>query len=171
MILIHTALLSEAQTFIEKYKLQKVNSSPKIYSNEKIVVLIGGIGKENTLRSLEYLFENYTIEKAFNIGIAGCSDTTIKIGELFCTNKELENIRCIDCKTVDSPQLPNTYLVHNTLYDMEASYFVEGVEKYIDEKNIYIFKIVSDHLDNTVPKKDFIKKFIYDNFTQISQYL
>jgi len=170
MTFIHTALLSEAQTFIEKYKLTKVNSLPKIYANANIVVLIGGIGKENTVSSLKYIFENYTITKAINIGIAGCSDTTIEIGELFCTNRKLEDIEFLSCKTVDTPQLPSN-VTPNTLYDMEASYFLEIVKKYIDEKNIYIFKIVSDHLDSTIPKKEFVKKIIFDKFTQISKYV
>jgi hypothetical protein len=170
MTLIHTALLSEAQTFIEKYKLQKVNSQPKIYANENIVVLIGGIGKENTYSSLAYTFENYAITKALNIGIAGCGDTTIEIGELFCTNRKLEDIEFLSCETVDSAQLPSN-VTPNTLYDMEASYFLEIVKKHLDEKDIYVFKIVSDHLDSTIPKKDFVKKLINDKFTQISKYL
>lgn len=170
MTLIHTALLSEAQTFIEKCKLQKVNSQPKIYTSEKIIVLIGGIGKENTYSSLAYTFENYAITKALNIGIAGCSDTTIEIGELFCTNRKLDDIKFMKCKTVDVPQLPSNVTL-NTLYDMEASYFLGIVQKYLDEKDIYIFKIVSDHLDSTIPKKDFVKKLINDKFTQTSKYL
>jgi len=171
MTLIHTALLSEAQIFIEKYKLQKVNSFPKIYANENIVVIIGGIGKENTFNSLAYIFKNYTILKAFNIGIAGCGDSTIEIGELFCTNKELEDIKSMNCKTVNTQQLPASNLVFNTLYDMEASYFLEVVNRYLMTKDIYIFKIVSDHLDNNIPKKEFVKKLIYDKFTPISKYL
>jgi len=170
MTLIHTALLSEAQIFIEKYKLTKVNSIPKIYANENIIVLIGGIGKENTASSLEYIFEKYTITKALNIGIAGCSDTTIEIGELFCTNRELEDMNSMDCKTVDTPQLPSD-VTPNTLYDMEATYFLEIAKKHLDKNDIYIFKIVSDHLDSTIPKKDFVKKLINDKFTQISKYL
>ena len=170
MTLIHTALLSEAQTFIEKYKLQKVNSQPKIYANKNIVVLIGGIGKENSYSSLEFVFENYAVTKAFNIGIAGCSDTTIEIGELFCTNRKLDDIKFMDCKTVDTPQLPSN-VTPNTLYDMEAVYFLEVVQKHLDEKDIYVFKIVSDHLDSTIPQKDFVKKLINDKYTQISKYL
>ena len=57
MILIHTALLCEAQTFIEEYKLKKINS--KIYRNDKVILLISGIGKENTISSLDYMFLNY----------------------------------------------------------------------------------------------------------------
>jgi len=171
MTLIHTALLSEGQTFIEKYKLHKVNSLPKIYANKNMLVLIGGIGKENTYNSLEFVFKNYTITKAVNIGIVGCGDTTIEIGELFCTNKELKDIKSMHCKTVDIAQLHTPNVALNTLYDMEASYFLDVVNRYIHKENIYIFKIVSDHLDSSVPKKEFIKKLIHDKFTPISTYL
>jgi len=170
MTLIHTALQSEAQIFIEKYKLTKINSNPKIYTSENMIVLISGIGKENTYSSLVYTFENYTITKALNIGVAGCSNISVEIGELFCTNKELKDINTMSCETVYIPQLPSN-AIHNTLYDMEASYFLEVVQKHLDEKDIYIFKIVSDHLDSTIPKKDFVKKLINDKFTQISKYL
>jgi len=171
MTLLHTALLSEAQIFIEKYKLSKVNSSPKVYTNENIIVVISGIGKENTYNALQYIFDNYTISKAINIGVSGCSDITMNIGELFCTNRELQDINTIGCKTVDTPQLPDSSVKENSLYDMEASYFLEIVKQYLDEKDIYIFKIVSDHLDSTIPKKDFIKKLIFNNFNKISKYV
>lgn len=171
MILIHAALLSEAQIFIEKYKLQKVNSLPKIYTNENILVLIGGIGKENSYNFLEYIFSHYIITKAITVGIAGCGDINIEIGELFCINKELKDIKYMHCKTVDTPQLPTTNYSTRILYDMEASYFLEIVSKYLMRKNIYIFKIVSDHLDSCIPKKEFVKKLINDKFTQISKYI
>lgn len=171
MILIHTALLSEAQAMIEKYKLVKINSNPKIYEDEKILVLIGGIGEQNTLRSLEYLFENYSISKALNIGIAGCSNTSIEIGELFCTNHYLKDIEYMTCETVNTPQL----LTHNskllTLYDMEASYFLETVKQHLDEKNIYVFKVVSDHLDDTILPKDAVKKLIQNSLKQWEKYI
>lgn len=171
MILIHTALLSEAQAMIEKYKISKTNSNPKIYSNDTIVVLIGGIGKENTLRSLEYLFKNYTISKALNIGIAGCSDTSIKIGELFCTNKELEDISYIKCETVDIAQLTTHNSQRSILYDMEAKYFLEVCNKYLEEKKVCVFKIVSDHLDDKLLPKDTVKKLIQNSLKRWEKYL
>ena len=71
MILIYCALLCEAQSFIEYFRLKKINSTPKIYANDNIINCIGGVGKENTQNSLNYIFKNYKISKAFNIGIAG----------------------------------------------------------------------------------------------------
>lgn len=104
MILIHTALLCEAQSFIEQFKLKKTNSTPKIYQNEKIIVCISGVGAQNTHFALEYIYQNYSIQKAFNIGIAGCNDCSICIGSLYCTNHILPQI--------DSLKLITLSLIH-----------------------------------------------------------
>ncbi len=160
MIFISCALQSEAQAIIEFYKLKKSNSNPKIYQNETIVLLIMGIGKENTITKLEYMFKNYEISKAINIGIAGCNDSSIKIGELFCTNKILNDIKYLQLKTVDKPQIVSS-IINPTLYDMEGKYFLEISSKYLAEENIYIFKIVSDHLDDKILAKDYIKSLVY----------
>lgn len=169
MTLVHTALLSEAQAIIEKYKLQKVNSSPKIYANKKIVVLIGGIGAQNTLDSLEYLFKNYTVSKAINIGIAGCGDTSKNIGGLFCTNHTLENIEYILLKTVHTAQTQSENIT--SLYDMEGQYFLEVTSEHLKDDEIYIFKVISDYLDDTILKKDDVKKLIQNSMTKWCKYI
>ncbi len=169
MTLIHTALLCEAQNIIEQYKLKKTNSNPKIYSNNSIVVLIGGVGKENTYNSLEYIFTNYTITKALNIGIAGCSNPNISIGTLFCTNHQLKDIFFSQLKTVDTPQLCNSN--DNSLYDMEGNHFKNICCKHLNEDNIYIFKVVSDHLDIKEIKKDTVKNLIYKNIPTLNPYI
>jgi hypothetical protein len=157
MILIHTALLCEAQIFIEYFKLKKLNS--KIYLNDKIVILISGVGKQNTISSLEYMYINYNITKAFNIGIAGCNDSAIPIGNLYCTNKNLENIPTIHLITNDTV---TTHSITNepTLYDMEAKYFHSISFLHLKEENIYIFKIVSDYLKEERLSKDYVKSLI-----------
>jgi len=158
MILIHTALQCEAQCIIEYYKLKKTNSQPKIYSNEDILVLIGGIGKDNTLNKLTHIFTTYSITKAINLGIAGCSDLNTPIGSFFTTLNHLIDIEYKELVTVDLAQTKNNN--DNMLYDMEASYFLEVVQKYLTKENIEILKIVSDHLDNTRPNKESIKSLI-----------
>ena len=157
MILIHTALLCEAQSFIEYYKLKKLNS--KIYLNDEIVILISGIGKENTISTLDYMFLHYEISIALNIGIAGCNDSSISIGELYCTNKKLQNIPFLPLITNDN--ITTTSLSNDaTLYDMEAQYFEEISLQHLDKESIFIFKVVSDHLSDERLAKDFIKSLI-----------
>jgi len=159
MILIHTALLCEAQSFIEYYKLKKTNSTPKIYQNQNILVCISGIGKEKTLLALEYIYENYPINKAFNIGIAGCNDTNISIGSLYCTNHALDQINFLPLITSNTV-VTKSKKKETTLYDMEAKYFLEISEKHLKNDALFIFKIVSDYLEDTTLPKDLIKKYI-----------
>jgi hypothetical protein len=159
MILIHTALLCEAQYFIEYYKLKKINSTPKIYTNDEIIICISGMGSRNTLSSLNYIFGNYTITKALNIGIAGCNNPNILIGNLYCTNQRIKDIENLPLITSDKVVTSSNALA-TSLYDMEGKYFEEITKKYLQEKSIYIFKIVSDHLSSKVLQKDFIKNLI-----------
>jgi hypothetical protein len=159
MILIHTALLCEAQSFIEYYKLNKINSTPKIYANDKIIICISGIGSRNTISSLNYVFTNYTINKALNIGIAGCNNINIAIGSLYCTNQRIKEIENLPLITSDKV-VTNSNALATSLYDMEGKYFDEITSKYLQQKDIYIFKIVSDHLSSEILQKDFIKNII-----------
>ena len=170
MILIHTALQSEAQAFIEYYKLKKLQSSPKIYKNNNIVLLISGIGKENSIKNLQYIFTQYDIKKAINIGIAGCNNKSINIGELFCTNHKLDNINYAKLLTVDTPVSNKNFTTQEDtiLVDMEGRYFIDIGSQYLKNENIYIFKIISDHLDDTIPNKDFIKNLIRKQIKIIS---
>lgn len=157
MILIHTALRCEAQSFIEYYKLKKLNS--KIYLNDEIAVLISGIGKQNTISTLDYMFLNYDIKKAINIGIAGCNNINIKIGNLYCTNQNIKDVETLPLITSDVV-VTSTNALATSLYDMEGEYFHQASQKYLKEESIYIFKIVSDHLSSKILQKDFIKNLI-----------
>ncbi|WP_321314124.1 nucleoside phosphorylase [Halarcobacter sp.] len=162
---IHTALLAEAQPLINFLKLKQDNSVQNLPKNcklfkdedEKYLLIVSGIGKENCLNSLEYVYKNFKISKAINIGIAGCSDSSIKIGTLFCTNRLLPNINFAPITTVDEP-LENDENLETLLVDMEAKYFLETSKKYCDE--VYCFKVVSDYLEIEIPKKSFVIELI-----------
>jgi nucleoside phosphorylase len=172
MTLIYTALQSELQSIIEVYNLTKISSNFKIYKNDNLIAVIGGIGEENTKKTLQYIFKNYKISKAINIGIAGCSDENIKIGDIFCTNKQLDNMKSLRLKTVKNPQLKNqTKQNQTTLYDMEGFFFEEICLKYLKEKDIFIFKIVSDYLSDKKLQKEFVKQLIYKNIKSIQRWI
>ena len=174
--LIHTALLPEAQALINFLKLKQISSKEnlpfgnKLYTdeNEKYILIVSGIGKENTEKSLDFIYVNYDIEKAFNIGIAGCSDGKVKIGTLFCTNRLLPNINFAPITTVDEP-LESDENLETLLVDMEAKYFIEKSKQYT--KDIYCFKVVSDHLDKEIPKKSFVIDIIQKSLPQWKKYL
>ena len=165
LILIHTALLCEAQAFIEYYKLDTVLKK-QIYKNDTIVVLITGIGKEHIFK-LDLAFQTYSIKKAFNVGIAGCNDTNIEVGSLHSSTHEIEKL---PLKTVDIPQIIDDTDIP-TMYDMEGSYFYDICKNYLNKESIHIFKVISDHLDDTILPKDTIKNMIQKNIKKIDEYI
>ncbi len=165
MTLIHCAMLSEAIYLVEKLKLTLIEKTPKIYINKTIILLISGIGEENTLKHLTYIFKNYNISKAINIGIAGCGDKKVDIGSLFCTNHHLKDIDFMELKTVNTPQIE--FQDVNTLYDMEAKYFEEISLEYLSQSNIFIYKIISDYLEDKELSKEFVKQLIIENISKL----
>jgi hypothetical protein len=167
--LIHTAMPCEAQGIVEYLKLTK--TSKNTFENDDVLLLVGGIGKEKTINSLEDIYSKYRFDKAINIGIAGCDNTAYKIGELVCTTHVINGIHHLPIATVDTPASSSLPLTLNPqppqIYDMEASYFVQISSKYLKQSEIYVFKIISDYLDTTMPNKDFVKKLIKNRFDDI----
>ncbi len=165
---IHTALLSEAQSLINFLKLKQdftIENLPKdnklfFDKDNKYILVVSGMGKENTNKALDFIYKNYDIKKAINIGIAGCSDSSIKIGTFFCVNRLLPNINFAPITTVDKA-LESDEELESILVDMEAKYFLEKSKEHT--KDVYSFKVVSDYLDATISKKSFVIELIEKN--------
>jgi hypothetical protein len=165
MILVHTALFAEAKPIIEYLKLKFITKKPfRVYKSKNVILVVTGMGDKTFL--LKEIFKDYQIDRAINIGIVGCKDKNIKIGNLFCTNRVLKEIPYAKLTTTKNP-IDNPDSIDTPLVDMEAEYFLK-VTKGI--KEIYIFKIVSDHLDITIPKKEFVWKIIRNNLPKIERY-
>lgn len=170
MLLIHTALFAEAKAFVDHFKLTCTQSKPhKIYQNDSIVLCVTGIGKQKS-EQIEEIFLKYPIKKAFNIGIAGCKDKTIPLGTLFCTTHNLADVPRASISSVDMA-LDNAKKLSTLLVDMEAETFVSISEGHLPLDDILVMKIVSDHLDTTIPKKEFVWKIIDKNFSTIKKIL
>ena len=67
-ILIHTTSIVEANPIIEFFNLKELEDpiQNKIYSNDEILLIVSGVSKDLIVKSLEYIFKNYTISKAFD---------------------------------------------------------------------------------------------------------
>ncbi len=152
MTLIHTALLCEAQAIIERLRLEKVAKNR--YENDKVILIISGIGAKNTKSSLEEIFSTCKFEYAINVGIAGCKDKNVPIGELFCTSEKILHVKNATITSVDKP----TKHINTTLVDMEAAAF-ELTCKSFGVKYL-VFKVVSDYLDEQIPQKSFVTNLI-----------
>lgn len=170
--LIHTALLCEAQSLIDSYGLKKEtsiqNNHFKLFSNDEIIVIVSGMGKKNTIHALETAFNHFEIKRAINLGIAGCSDSSIKIGTLFCTNRLIAGVNFGSLTTVDEP-LECDEELETLLVDMEAKYFLEVSQKYI--KDILVLKVVSDYLETEIPKKSFVIELMQQNLSSYKRVL
>jgi len=148
MLYIITALKSEAQAFVDKYKLQN-------YKNEDMTIFISGIGKANMHKTsidvLKLFQKNDTI---LNVGICGASNKYF-IGELIDGLKT--NITCVD-NAIDTQD------TNYEIVDMESDAFLDSTK---DIKNVFIFKVVSDHFEPHTVTKDKTKKLIFDNIDKI----
>jgi len=148
--LIHTALVAEAKPIIGHFKLTCKAKQPfNLYEGDGIALIVSGMGSEKTKDALQYALSLYEPCVAINVGIAGCRDATVLKGTLFCTTHEGLDIPFATCsshqKAVEDALHVNTMLV-----DREAKTFLQTLPKSIET---YVFKVVSDHLETTIPSK------------------
>ncbi len=148
--LIHTALVAEAKPIIGHFGLTcKAKQPYNLYENESIALIVSGMGSKNTKAALAYAHSLYKPHVAINVGIAGCSDKSVAKGSLFCTtHAELD----VPFATLSSHNEAAEESLHvkSFLVDMEAETFLQTMPKNIES---YVFKIVSDHCDGSIPSK------------------
>jgi len=168
--LIHTALFCEAKPIIEHFKMQCLYKKPyRIYHKNDILLIVSGMGIKKALH-VKDIFENYHIKKAINIGVAGCKDENIPIGSLFCTNQHLEDIGYATLSCVNEP-LDNKEKLSSMLVDMESKSFLHVSGQYLKDENIFVFKVVSDYLDKTIPSKEFVENLIKNTIKSWEKYI
>lgn len=163
MLYIVTALKSEAQAFVEKYKLTKTNSHGyTIFEDEKLMVIVSGVGVESAKKTVSFLLKNFTISDNdifINIGICGANKeykigALIAIGSIAHKGKRYKvgtaphTITCVDKEI--SQDFCN-------IADMESFGFYEALKGI---QNYHIYKVVSDHFEPERVTKDETKKLI-----------
>lgn len=148
MLYIICALKPEAQAFVDKYKLSKSKK------NDKITLLISGIGKENmfiaTQKIVEMMDKNDTI---INVGICGGSKK-FAIGELIDVKEH--TLTCSDSEVSTCGEFE--------LVDMESDGFIKAT---LHVENKYIFKVVSDHFEPHKVTKEKTKSLIFNAIDEI----
>ena len=163
MTLFVSALNSEAKPLIELFKLSLVKDSNfKIFENNKLVLIISGIGSINAAIATTYAINKFDITNTVNIGICGSFDKSVNTGDIFDIKKvinyqthkvyHLKNLkRVAPAKTLYSFENPqNSPILKNSLADMESIGFFLSAREFIDPKNIYILKVVSDYIDDKI---------------------
>ena len=128
MIYIIVALKTEAQAFVDKYKL-------KNYTNGDMMVVISGIGVDAMFRATTKVLQNFTKNDVIlNVGICGASKK-YKIVELIDARQH--NITCVDSEVRDAKY---------DIVDMESFGFYNAVIHSPAIKSFYIqlkIKIIS----------------------------
>ena len=75
MLYIVVALKSEAQAFVDKYQLTQTQLSHlKVFHNDKMMLIVSGIGVQNAAQATQTLINHYDITDEdiyLNIGICG----------------------------------------------------------------------------------------------------
>ena len=166
--LIHTALVAEAKPIIGHFGLVCHEKQPyNLYVGEDIVLIASGMGSQHTQKALKYALKLYSPQKAINIGIAGCTNQAIPKGTLFCTTHSLFDIPFTSLNS-HHEKADKHALITSTLVDMEAQTFLEMIPEGIEK---YVFKIVSDHLEPTIPSKADVSAWITKSIKYWSKYV
>ena len=158
-ILIHTTSIIEANPIIDFFNLKELENPQqiKIYSNDDILLIISGVSRDLIVQSLDYVFKNYSISKAFDLSIASCSDGSIALGTLFCTNRFIGGLNFANVTTVEKP-LETDEELETLLVDKQAQFFSQICKENI--KDFYVLKIVADYFDELEPTNEKIFELI-----------
>jgi len=176
MVYIITALKSEAQAFIDRYKLQKESlGGYKIFRDKNMILIVSGIGVDRARLATQTLINYFDITDEdiyLNIGICG-ADKRYEIGELIEIGQieyQQQNYRfkksitrTIHC--VDDEMTTDKY----DIVDMESFGFYDAVTHSIAIKRKYILKVVSDHFEPSKITKDSTKAVLFNKIDDINK--
>ncbi|WP_321777296.1 hypothetical protein [Sulfurimonas sp.] len=149
MLYIICALKSEAQAFVDKYKLTKSKQ------NSEVTLIVSGIGRESMFNASKKILPQMSkTDIIVNIGICG-ANKSYKIGQLI--DGFANNLSCV-----------NEAVTNDSIYelvDMESAGFIQATKAI---KNRYIFKIVSDHFEPHKVTKEATKQLIFNAIDDIN---
>lgn len=168
MIYIVMALKGEAQAFVDRHKLRKKRVHGfTLFSSPDMILIISGMGVQNARIATQTLINLYDITDEdiyINVGICAAS-RAYKIGQLMEINAieyegKLFKLSNKKGKTVTCVDEPLAHDAHE-LSDMESFGFYDAVIHSPAIKNIFIFKVVSDHFEPQSVTKDGAKALIF----------
>lgn len=167
MLYIVTALKSEAQAFVDRYRLQKSRvGNFTHFSNQEMHLIISGIGVANAREATQTLINHFDITDEdiyLNIGICGANKShnigdILEIGSIVyeAQSYTFETLKAtIYC--LDSEACEDKY----EIVDMDSYGFYDAIIHNPAIKNFSIIKVVSDHFEPQKVSKDATKKLLY----------
>ncbi|PHQ55183.1 MAG: hypothetical protein COA30_07370 [Sulfurimonas sp.] len=177
MIYIVMALKSEAQAFMDKYKLTKTKLGKyTLYCDETTKIILSGMGIINAREATQTLINHYDISDEdiyINVGICGADKqydigSLLEIGEIrykdihYPFKEGQKSITCVD-EAMSEPKYD--------LVDMESYGFLDAVTHSPAIKNFFILKVVSDHFEPQTITKELTKSLIFKVINDINTLL
>lgn len=163
MLYVVTALKSEAQAFVDRYRLKKAKCGRfGMFENESIKVIISGVGVSNAheaARTFIEFFKPNMSDWIINIGICGANKSheigkLLKIGTIIYDDKRYLLDSFGDAITCKEHEVScNLY----DIVDMESFGFYMATGGFC---NRAIYKVVSDHFEPQSVTKEGTKKLI-----------
>ncbi len=175
MIYIVVALKSEAQAFVDYFKLKKSKLHHfTLFENVNICLIISQIGVSNARLATQALIDAYDITQEdifYNIGICGASSEfgigeILEIGtihykekkETFYQNKEI--IHCVD-EAMNSQEFE--------IVDMESYGFYDAIVHNPAITKFHIYKIVSDNFEPHLVTKEGTKSLLFAKMKELEK--
>lgn len=149
MLYIICALKSEAQAFVDKFKL------PKNKQNSQITIVVSGMGSESMFNATKDIVTKMSNKDTIiNVGICG-GDKKFAIGELIDAREA--NLTCVESDISEHGKYE--------LVDMESDGFLKATQ---GVENKYMFKVVSDHFEPHKVTKEKTKSLIFNVIDDIN---
>jgi adenosylhomocysteine nucleosidase len=166
------ATMLEAKPFVQGMSLRQTRKTPfRLFQNERILLIISGIGKANAAMATVYSCLKFEPACICNLGAAGAAHSGYDLGEIYHIQKIVEPDRpdlktgkpCVykpdllpgfkttilatSDRAVLDPKERKALSIDAALIDMEGASVVQACR--IFKKNCYLFKFVSDTPDHT----------------------
>ena len=159
------ALKSEAYPLINHFRLKKQESHSThfpTYRNNRLALIVSGIGKENSRNSVNFLADVQQFDNAtawLNIGIAGHGSRSVGEGYLANVIEDrptgkmhyppvIREFNCTTGKVTTVDEVESRYL-EDTGYDMEAFGFYSAAVKQSTVEIVHCYKVVSDNKEKS----------------------
>jgi len=187
MLFIVAALRVEAKPLISHFRLKDItgaNAPFRLYRNERIVLIITGMGRVAAGAGVAYLAAEFKPDKKscwLNVGVAGHS--TLGLGTSILAHKITSHangkiwypgftfttsLQTYDVVTVDEP---STAYLTNSVHDMEAAGFYSMAVRVATIDLIHCYKIISDN--GRAPESDvtsaLIERLLSEKLDEVEQ--
>ena len=160
------ALRAEAQPFIERWRLERVDTHGPFrrFRGPQVELILSGVGKLNAAAACGYLASAtgpHPHRAWVNLGIAG--HPTLDLGSIRCADLVVD--RASDARwipkmlvtppcpmapvhTVDS--VDRTYIDEDAVVDMEACGFFTACQRFVAPGLVQVIKVISDNRHSSV---------------------